>query len=341
MPNRKDASDGAFARALIFMKKFCFGFFATVAAMVFATNALAQTSIQRLHFSLLAYYQKDVFTTNTSTSAGPLTNQYSTLRNILIGTGNIVKAMAVDLDGTNTATNNWRGSELVREVNLVDGTEGIFLRKNGSQTNVSSFFGITYSNNFQAGLFAGFPLVANGFTNVTYPVGNLATNLETNAFTNVIVNTNTNCSTAEAFTNVFTNYVTNVFDQGTGVTVTNNFMLENPLVRGSLQMTGPTNFETNIVGTAGLYFLSFNTTNLKFNILCVGTGSSTNVAGTIDGTHYARAVDYQTCGCAGDYYLNTTTNIFDLGAEPPVYVTGPLRGSFASGIPFFSRTNGP
>ncbi len=88
---------------------------------------------------MLADYQTNIFYTNLANPAGPLTNENSRIRTVLIATGNVVKALAVDLEGTNWTT--WAGSVLVREVNLTNGNEGIFLRKNGIQTNVSSFFG--------------------------------------------------------------------------------------------------------------------------------------------------------------------------------------------------------
>ena len=299
------------------MNKIRFSLFAVAAALILAASGLqAQTSIQRLTFSLLAEYQTNTFFTNSANPAGPLTNEESRIRTVLIATGNVVKALAVDLDGSSSTT--WNGAELVREVNLTNGTEGIFLRKAGNQTNVSSFFGGSYSNNFTGELTNEFPAL-----NTNFAIG----------FTNTITNVVTN----GGFTNIFTNVFTNSFPSS----FSNNFNLETPLVRGSRLMTGPTNTTTNFVRTAGLYFISLNTTNLKFNLVAVGDGAVANVAGRISGTRYELPVNFQHLGTAGSFYLNTTTNIFDTGTGAPVYMTGPIHGSFSTTTPTFSAIAGP
>src|SRR5208282_2888143 len=134
---------------------------------------------------------------------------------------NVIKALAVDLEGTNFAT--WTGSFLVREVNLTNGNEGIFLRKAGKQTNVSSFFGLSYSNNFTGELTNEFPA--------------LNTNLAI-----VFTNTVTNGGSTNMFTNVFTNSFASSFS--------NNFSLETPLVHGQFRMPDPTSTTTNIDTTS-------------------------------------------------------------------------------------------
>jgi hypothetical protein len=272
------------------MNKIRFSFFVAGAALLLAAGGLhAQTSIQRLTFSLLAEYQTNIFYTNTTESTVPLTNENSYIHHILIATGNVVKALAVDLDGTNWT--NWAGSVLVREVNLTNGTEGIFLRKNGLQTNVSSFFGGSFSNNFSNNFTAG---LSNAFPGATNFPG-----------------------------------------------LTNTFMPQLQLGHGGVRMTGPTNTTTNILTTAGLYFISLNTTNLKFNLVAVGDGAVTNVFGYIDGALYERDINFQYLGAAGSFYLNTTTNVFDAGTNPPVYLTGPLHGNVSTTPPFFAIIPGP
>jgi len=295
----------------------------------------AQTSIQRLTFSLLGEYQTNIFYTNSDNP--PLTNEDSRTHTILIGTGSVIKALAVDLEGTNYST--WTGSELVREVNLTNGNEGIFLRKAGNQTNVSSFFGGSYSNNFTAGLSNAFPALNNNFANVIFG-SNGVTDIITYTATNDIANLAANGVT-NLVASVVTNGVTNIFTNGVIQVVTNNFSLETPLVRGWRRMSDPTNTTTNFVTTAGLYFISLNTTNLKFNLMAVGDGAVTSVAGSIEGTPYERAVNSQYLGTAGFFYLNTTTNIFDTGANLPVSFTGPMRGTFSTTQPWFSTIPGP
>jgi hypothetical protein len=289
------------------MNKIRFGCFLSCVIIALSANvARAQTSIQRISLYLLADYQKDFYYTNLTSPSEPLTNVNSHIRSILITTGNVVKALALDLDGTNlentniVGTNTWRFSELVREVNLTNGAEGIFLRKGSAQTNVSSFFSISFSNNFQGGLPVAFPFAANDFTNTILSGSNSTTNI-----------------------------------------VTNNFVLQNPLARGWVYQTNATNFRTNFIQTSGLYYVSLNTTNLKFNMLCEGPGSITNVSGTKEGTSYSWPVSSISVGCAGAYYVNITTNIFETGTNPPMWVSGPLRGSFVELPPYYSATNGP
>jgi hypothetical protein len=322
------------------MNKIQFSFFAAGAALALAASALhAQTSIQRLSFSLIGEYQTNIYYTNADNSAGPLTNEDSLIRTVLVSTGNVIKALAVDLEGTNYST--WTGSELVREVNLTNGNEGIFLRKAGNQTNVSSFFGLSCSNNFTGELTNEFPALntnlANVFTNTVMNTNGGFTNMFTNVFTNAFTFTNTvtNMVTNGGITYIFTNVFTNSF---TTNSFSNNFSLETPLVHGWRRMTDPTNTTTNFVATAGLYFISLNTTNLKFNLLAVGDGAITSVAGHINGTLYERAINSQHLGSAGTFYLNIGTNIFDVATNPPTSFTGPMHGTVSTGQPSFSST---
>lgn len=261
--------------------------------LFFAVSLNAQISVQRLTISLLASYQTNTFATNTS-GASPLTNTYSKIKTVLIGTANVIKAIAVDAEGTNWSL--WAGAELVREVNLTNGNEGIFLRKGTNNFNVSNYFVGSFSNNFTSGWSNAFP----GATNHIYGQTNIAIN-----------------------------------------GVTNNAAPSFELVQGSIRMTGPTNFVTNDVKTDGLYFLSLNTTNIKFNVIGAGDGEVQTVAGHIDGTLFSRPVNSEVIGSAGTYFLNVTTNIFDTGTDTPVYVTGPVRGTVVVGTPNFSPITGP
>ncbi|MGP8201946.1 MAG: hypothetical protein ACLQU4_20845 [Limisphaerales bacterium] len=324
------------------MNKIRFSIFAAAVALLMTAGGLhAQTSIQNLAFSLIGEYQTDFFSTNAS---GALTNEATHIHQILIATGNVVKALAVDLEGTNWT--NWAGARLVREVNLTNGNEGIFLRLNGRQTNVSSFFGGSFSNNFTGELTNAFPALnpnlADGliFTNV---VTNLFTNAATNIFTNTITNTVTDSGSNYVFTNlftnvsanVFTNLFTNAFNNAFNNSFSNSFNLDTPLVHGTFLLSDSTDTTTNITTTGGLYFVSLNTTNLKFNLMAVGNGSVTQVSGAND----ERAIESQLAGAAGAFYLNTSTNIFDARSNPPVYLAGVLRGTLSTGQPSFIPTN--
>jgi len=255
------------------MNKIRLKVFVVCAAVVLAAGGLhAQTSIQNLTFSLLAQYQTNIIGTNTE-------NQDDRIHTILITTHSVIKAIAVDLQGTNWT--NYGSGELVREVNLTNGHEGIFLHINGTnQTNVSSFFGGSFTNNFMGALTNEFP------------------------------------------------------------GATNNFVPPFLLDRGTILASGST-LTTNFIRTAGIYYLSLNTTNLKLNLVGVGDGYVTNLTGTLDGTVYERPIDWQYLGTAGTFYINMATNFFDLGTNPPEFVSGPIRGTFTTTQPGFSLIPGP
>jgi len=254
---------------------------AAVALLLMTGSLHAQTSVQRITISLFGQYQTNRFYTNSTTG---LTNENARLRDILIATGNVVKAIAVDLEGTNWT--NWAGAALVREVNLTNGNEGIFLRLSGKQTNVSSFFDSSFSNNFTAGLSNSFPGATNGM----------------NSSTN-----NLNGSTNNANPNF-------------------------QLVQGWVRMTSSTNFTTNFTRTAGLYLVSLNTTNIKFNFVAAGPGRIT----TVSGAGGKGSINSEIISGAGSFYLNATTNLYDMGSNGASFFTGPMRGSIILGAPYYN-----
>ena len=284
------------------MNKIRFSFFAAGAALALAASGLhAQTSIQNLTFSLVGEFQTNTFTTNTSGGTPVSTNEVLVVRPILLTTAYMVKAIAVDLEGTNwdlegTDSTNWAGARLVREVNLTNGAEGIFLRRGTTQTNVSRFFSTSFTNNFTGYLSNYLGLVTNDFTNT---------------FTN---------SSPTNFTNWFP-------PQGA-------------LIGGKLYID-PTGATTNYKTSAGLYTLSFFTSNVQFNTFGVGAGVIANVRGQINGALYERLINSESIGMAGAFYINTTSNIFDLGTNLPSYIGGPLHGGITTGAGSFSDISGP
>jgi hypothetical protein len=287
------------------MNKIRFSFFAAGAALALAASGLhAQTSIQNLTFSLIGDFQTNTFTTNTSGGTPVSTNEVLVVRPILFTTANVVKAIAVDLEGTNwdlegTDSTNWNGARLVREVNLTNGAEGIFLRNGTNQINVSRYFGTSFTNNFTGYLSNYLVLVTNGFTNS------------------------------------FTNSSTTNF--------ANSFPLQAAIIGGKISFDTDTGTNTtNYKSSAGLYTLSFFSSNVQFNTFGFGSGAIANVGGDIDGTHYERLINSEVIGVAGaSFYLNTTTNIFDLGANLPTYIGGPLHGTITTGAGYFSDISGP
>jgi hypothetical protein len=294
-PQRLGVGGFIFRRFEVSMNKTRFGLVSVCLGLFFTCASVqAQFSVQRLTFSLLGEYETNTFSTNTSDPSQPLTNQFSQIKTVLIATPNVIKALAVDIAGTNFT--NWTGGSLVRVVSLTNGAEGIYLRANGNQTNVSSFFNGTDSNDFTATILTNFPGLTNNISGLT----------------NNFINGSTNNS---------------------------NPMFE--VDRGARRMTDATNIITNFSRLGGLYFISLNTTNLKFNVIGVGDGVVTNVTGSIAGTPYALTNSSAYLGTAGYFYLNVVTNLFDAGSNAPIYFTGPMRGTISIGVPFFSVTGVP
>lgn len=275
------------------MNRIRIGFLIACAAFFTASSHLhAQTAVQRITVSLIGQYQTNAFFTNLPSAPNSWTSEHSLLRTVLITTANVIKSLAVDID--NTSFTNWTGSVLVREVNLTNGHSGIFLRKGVNQTNVSSFFGNSFSNDFMAGLSNAFP----GYTN-------------------------------------------NISGQTNGLlTGTNVPIPQTQIFRGYLNTdpVGSTNIVTNYTTTSGLYFISLNTTNIKFNVVGVGSGAITRISG---GTSPGFPIASPLIGAAGSYYLNLETNLYDMGTNPPGFVTGPIHGTINFGAPYYLNISGP
>ena len=123
-------------------------------------GAFAQpVSVQRVGFSLLVDYQHD------------LTNAVATnafIQDALVATGNVARAVKLEFGEDET---NWSATALVREVNLTNGAEGLYLRGNGVQTNVSEFFsnalGASFTADFTSGTTNFFPALTNDFDPAT------------------------------------------------------------------------------------------------------------------------------------------------------------------------------
>jgi hypothetical protein len=321
------------------MNKTRFRFLMAAVAFLLTTGGLsAQTSIQKITISLLGDYQRNFYFTNTSNASEPLTNYNSRVYEVLVSTPNVIRSIATDLLGTQWA--QWSGADMVREVNLTNGNEGIFLRKNGQQVNVSSYFAGSFSNNFTGQLTNAFPGVnSSNLTTVTFStngVTDFVSYLDTNDVTNLEASIVTN-----GITNTFTNGVTNIFN--------NYFDVQTPLVQGVALQTNPSAPPTNYVKsynvyfkTAGVYFIALNTTNVKFNVVGAGEGYITTLAGTLNGIAYQRQVGAEIIGTAGAFYLNATSNVYNLGTNLPAYYAGPTRGTVILQAPYIINvTNGP
>ena len=110
-----------------------------------AAPVRAQTTAQTLTFSIICQYVTNVVSTN---AAAGITNDDQILTTVVLNSANIQKAIEIDLAGTNWAR-ECTPSRIVREVNLTNGNEGIFLRHGTNQTNISErFFGLSFTNEF-------------------------------------------------------------------------------------------------------------------------------------------------------------------------------------------------
>jgi hypothetical protein len=148
-----------------------------------AIETRAQSSSQAISFSVLAEYE---FDTNDVVTEPGLTDQYA--RQLLLTTGSVVKAIMLDLKGRSWT--NWIGAALQRRVNLLNGHEGIYITRGGTnEVDVSSFFGDSYVSNFTADVMANFPNAANNFnyngTNLPSPYPPLFSGAFTSSKTNL------------------------------------------------------------------------------------------------------------------------------------------------------------
>jgi hypothetical protein len=145
-----------------------------------ARTASAQSVQEYLSFYINAEFEVSTNSLENDT----LTNYYSVHRTVLVGTHNIVKAIAIDLFGDQWT--NWNTANILRRVNPTNGEEGIFLRQGAKFTNVSSFFGNSYKNDFTYDALGAFPALTNNFTPELPVFHGWVTNKGTGFFTNTI-----------------------------------------------------------------------------------------------------------------------------------------------------------
>jgi len=121
-----------------------------------AQRVQGQTAAQNMSFSIICQYVTNIYATNLSNQA---INENQQLTTVLLNSHNLAKAVAIDLLGTNWV--QWLGASFVYEENMLTSNQGIYLRINGKQTNVSSFFGDSFTNMFSQN-------VSNVFIGMSY-----------------------------------------------------------------------------------------------------------------------------------------------------------------------------
>jgi hypothetical protein len=150
-----------------------------VALGLAARTAPGQSVQEFLTFSINAEYE---FMTNLTPNSVTLTNERYVQRSILVSTHNVIKAIAIDLFGQEWT--NWSTATLLRRINPVDGTEGIFLHDGLRFTNVSSFFGTSFTNDFTYDVLNAYPALTNNFTPQLPIFRGWITNEESGMYTN-------------------------------------------------------------------------------------------------------------------------------------------------------------
>jgi hypothetical protein len=250
----------------------------TLALALAARNASAQSIQENLTFSILAQYE---FTTNEVNANGDFTNSvYDSLHTILVGTHGVVKAIAVDLYGRDWT--NWASASLLRVTNPTNGNEAIFMRVGDDLTNVSRFFGTSFSNNFTYDISNAFPALTNDIP-TNYPIqlpiirrqitneasGVSITNTEQNGGMRFISLTTTNLVFNLLGVNLAAlsnGRYTNVSARLDGVTYSNRVDTLLVSVVGSLYINTATNlFIAPIMPFAGPARGTFQTANVMFN----------------------------------------------------------------------------
>jgi hypothetical protein len=134
-------------------------------------------------------------------------------------------------------------------------------------------------------------------------------------------------------------YVSN-FMSGTRTgfpSATNNFTADNPDPYQPL-FSGTNG---NYFNSAGLYFISLNTTNLKMNLVganfsFLGNGILHNFKGVQGGTNYSGEVQNEVISVVGTYSWNRSTNLLNVGSGPTDFYSGPARGNVTVRDPSYS-----
>jgi hypothetical protein len=99
---------------------------------------------------------------------------------------------------------------------------------------------------------------------------------------------------------------------------------------------------TTYLTSAGLYFISLNTTNLKMNLLGANfgvpvNGTLHNYKGTQTGTNYSAQVQNEIISVVGTFSWTPNTNIFDIGPVTNTFYSGPAHGTVTVGEPSYSK----
>jgi hypothetical protein len=133
----------------------------------------------------------------------------------------------------------------------------------------------------------------------------------------------------------FTSGITAAFPAATNNFSPNNPNPYQPLFYGA---------HTNHMASAGLFFISVNTTNLKMNLVganfgnpVLGNGNITKYAGDDKGTNYSGEVENEIISVIGTFSWTRTTNLFGVYTKTTnTFYSGPARGTVTVREPTYS-----
>jgi hypothetical protein len=236
-----------------------------------AQRAQGQTAAQNMNFSIICQYITNTYTTNAGTV---LTDQH--LPTVLINSGNIVRAILVDTFWTNNSTewasnlSRWQGASIVYEENMTTHNQGIYLRVDNEQINVSQFFINSFSTNGYANMFA--QDVTSAFAGMIYPT-------------------------------VLPYGYANVFSQDR----TNNYV-DNDFPTNTLPLAGANSYGSSPAGLGydNLAYLTFTSSNTSFALFGYSQGLLVNTVYDQQGD--VGKVDKAEIVAAGTFSLNLSTN---------------------------------
>jgi hypothetical protein len=283
-----------------------------IGMMAGADRAHGQLSRQNLSVSIYEQYATNTFSTNHNT--GEVTER-QLINTALISPATIVKDIAVDLFGADYT--NWTGASLVRVADFTNGHEGVFLYKASppAYVNVSAAFSMSYISNFTS-------QAAGNFN----PIPNL------NGIPPLSGDYNELVSAPASNWGVLTNF---------GFSVSNLVQAGDYFVETSQKTNTVIVTNVNTLASAGLGYLSLNTTNLQLSLLGSVVTGTTNLIGRIGAAtnRFTNLVQFLSFNVGvGTYRANLGTNL--LAPGPDDFVSGPAHGTFSTGLPAFS-TNSP
>jgi hypothetical protein len=264
-------------RYLFLVLAFCFG--------LCAQRAPGQTVHQNLTSSIIFQYVTNyVNVTNTTTK---VVNSYEQLDTVLINTANVAKAIALQKFTTNWA--QWSPADIFYEVNLNTGNQGIYLARSGIQTNVSDFFGNSFTNLFSQNVntvFSGtnfaasLPLGGDKNDNTATMITNITQFANLAYMTFSATNTNT--------VNNNTNLAFDLFGYSQGQVVLAGGYLDGKLYQMYLpegEIVGAGTFTLNL--TTNVFGVIINNYTNTFGVVTTNYGNSqTNYTGVAHGTVY-------------------------------------------------------